>query len=163
MKIRKCSGVIIYRYSAKDDDFEILLIKTNNFRDSTGEYLHTIVGGRIEDEDQGTTIEQKAESCAKRESWEEVRLGISELVYIGMNTAVGKDIGYKDPEMHFEFYDFAAKAVGTLDTLNILQANNEVIYAGFHKRQELSSLPMEPQLRKMIEEVYSHTEKYFRK
>ncbi len=163
MKIRRCSGVIIYHYNEKENDFEILLIKTKNFKDNNGEYLHTIVGGRIEETDHGTTIEQKAESCAKRESWEEVRLGISELVYICMNTAAGKDIGYKDPEMQFEFYDFAAKAEGKLDVLEILKANDEVIYAGFHRRQELSSLPMEPQLRKMLEEVYSHTEKYFRK
>ena len=162
-KLRRCSGAIIYRYNKRDDDFEILLIKTKNFKDNTGEYLHTIVGGRIEEQDQGETIEQKAENCAKRESWEEVRLGISETVYVGMNTALGKDIGYKDPEMEFEFYDFTAKAVGSLDIEEILQANDEVIYAGFHKRQELSSLRMEPQLRKMIEDLYNHTEKYFRK
>jgi 8-oxo-dGTP pyrophosphatase MutT (NUDIX family) len=163
MKKRQCTGVIIYRYNESDDDFEILLIKTRNFKDSAGNYLHTIVGGRIEETDEGTTIEQKAESCAKREGWEEVRLGISELVYICMNTAVGKDIGYTDPEMQFEFYEFAAKAEGKLDVLEILQANNEVIYAGFHKRQELSSIPMDPQLRKMIENVYAQAEKYFRK
>ncbi|MBI5002405.1 NUDIX hydrolase [Candidatus Woesearchaeota archaeon] len=162
-KIRRCSGAIIYRYNKRDDNFEILLIKTRNFKDNTGEYLHTIVGGRIEEQDQGETIEQKAESCAKRESWEEVHLGISEIVYVGMNTAVGKDIGYKDPEMRFEFYDFTAKAVGSLDIEEILKANDEVIYAGFHKRQELFSLRMEPQLRRMIENLYNHTEKYFQK
>lgn len=163
MKIRKCSGVIIYRYNEKDDDFEILLIKTNNFRDHTGVYLHTIVGGRIEETDEGTTIEQKAQSCAERESWEEVRLGISGLTYIGMNTAVGKDIGYKDPEMQFEFHDFIAKTAAQLNALEILLANDEVIYAGFHKRQELSSLPVEPQLRRMMEDISSQPEKYFRK
>ncbi|MBI5073374.1 NUDIX hydrolase [Candidatus Woesearchaeota archaeon] len=148
-KIRKCSGVIIYKYNERDDDFEILLIKTRNFKDA-GQYLYTIVGGRIEEIDKGETIEQKAQSCAERETWEEVRLGISEMAYIGMNTAVGRDIGYKDPEMQFEFHHFAAKAVGTLNTLDILLANDEVIYAGFHKRQELSSLAMEPELRRML-------------
>ena len=154
--IRKCSGVIIYKYNQIHDEFELLLIKTKNFKNQAGEYLHTIVGGRIEEQDAGETIEQKAASCAARETQEEVRLGISQLVYFGMKTAEGKDIGYKDPDMHFEFYNFTAKAEGELSTEKILEANNEVIYAGFHRRQELSELAMEPELKKMIEETITH-------
>ncbi len=156
MQLRRCSGVIIYRYSERYDEYEVLLIRTRNFRN-----LYLIVGGGIEEQDVGETLEKRAESCAVRETHEEVRLGIREIVYIGMKTAKGKDIGYKDPTMNFEFYDFVAQADGELNALEILFANDEVFYAGFHRQRELSSLPIEPKLKALIQRCY--TGNYFKK
>lgn len=156
MPLRKCSGVIIYRYNKQHKEFEVLLIKTRNF-----ENLYTIPGGRLEPEDKGENIIEKAENCAIRESYEEVRLGIRNVQYLGMKKATGKDINYKDPETDFEFHDFVAQVEGELNIEEIINANDEVTYAGFHRERELVELLIEPRLKAQIQQCY--TENFFRK
>ncbi len=161
--IRICSGVIIYRYLPECGEFAVLLVKTRNFRNKTGEYLYTIVGGRIEPKDYGDTREERAWNCAVRESKEEVSLGIRNPVYVRMSVAFGREIAYKDPNTIFEFYTFTAEAVGQLDDLEIILKNDEITYAGYHRQHELDTLPMEPRLRQLINTVYKNPKKYFQK
>lgn len=154
--IRRCSGAILYRYDERWQEYEVLLVKTRNFG-----AFYIIPGGKVEEIDTGETIEERMKQCAMREINEEVRLGIREMRYLGIYYKSGRDIGYKDPEQDFEFHDFIGEAVGELNMLEILAANNEITYAGFHRQRDLAGLLIEPALKAQIQRCY--TENQFQK
>lgn len=154
--IRKCSGVVILQYMPEFQEDGVVLIKTRNFRDSqTGDYLWTIVGGRIESHDEGESEEAVAEASIKRETWEEVRLRLVDLHYLGKETKTGRQMQYKDPETNFILYNFVARGIGKLDALEILLANDELIYAGVCRINEIEELaPIDNTLRSLILRSY---------
>lgn len=71
---------------------------------------------------------------------------------------------YKNPETQFILYDFVARGKGAFNALEILFANDEVVYAGLHKRSELEQLsPIDPKLRSLIIHAYDYYAKTYKK
>lgn len=156
-KIRRCSGVFIYRTNREKSEIEYLFIQTANFTDAVGHYLDTVVGGRFEEEDKGNSLEEKGACCARRETREEVGLDLENILFLGIVKAKGKDIGYKDPQMDFEFYHYAAQAIGEV------MAGLEVKAYGWYTKSQIQTRNMEEQLRHRALEyaiqIENHTQK----
>jgi ADP-ribose pyrophosphatase YjhB (NUDIX family) len=79
---RHCTGIFLYRFNERKGQYEVALIQSDKFRHhSTGHLLWTIPGGRIEPEDQGSTIDERVLACAKREVREELGIELEYVVY----------------------------------------------------------------------------------
>ncbi len=159
MKLKKCAGVVIYRYIPEQDDFEVLLVKAEKFKDTSGELFYTIPGGTLDPQkDTGDSEEEIAYACARRETKEEVNLDLEHLIFLGKKRESGVSVGYKDPETNFFFYDFVGKGVG------IVQINEELCYAGWHMFKDIEYIkPMRPSMRQLILKISQDREKYLQK
>ncbi len=156
MKLRKCSGVVIYRVNPKNDDFEVLLVKAEKFRDFSGELFYTIPGGTLDlEKDTGNSEEERMHACARREIKEEVSLDLESLMFLGKKRESGVSVGYNDSETNFLFYDFVGKGVGTV------KINEELCYAQWHSFRDIGSIsPMRSSMVKLILTIYQEREKY---
>ncbi len=157
---RHCTGIFVYRFNNEISQYEVVLVQTQNFRHhSTSELLWTIPGGKIESKDKGS-LEKRILVCAMREGREELGSEIQEVIYHpDLNRQrTGAEIGYKDPETQFYFYECVGRAVS-----NKLTPGSDVICIGWYCLSQIPSLNMAKDVREMLQEVLTHTEKYFMK
>lgn len=143
--------------------YEIVLIQSGKFRHHlTDEFLWTIPGGKIEQSDQGVTLEDRIISCAKRETMEELGVVVDSVQYYKEfdSTRTGTEIGYQDPATQFFFYECVAKAP-TKD----LQPGSDVCKAKWFSLEEVQELrsTIAEDIYQLLIEILTHTEKYILK
>ncbi|MFA6888256.1 MAG: NUDIX hydrolase [Candidatus Woesearchaeota archaeon] len=158
---RHCTGIFIYKFNELKKEYEVALVQSEKFRHhSTGELLWTIPGGRIEPEDVGDTLEKRIIACAMREGREELRSEIQDVRYYPElnKKRKGAEIGYKDPEMQFYFYECVGKAVS-----DELKPGDDVIRICWYSLSQIQLLNMAEDVKGLLQEILTHTEKYFMK
>jgi 8-oxo-dGTP pyrophosphatase MutT (NUDIX family) len=157
---RHCTGIFLYKFNTEINQYEIALIQSQKFRHhSTGSLLWTIPGGRIEPEDQGSTIDERILACARREVREELGIELEyALYYPELNSQkTGAEIGYQDPETMFYFYECTARVAS--DQFHVGQEVERVEWFPLNQLPE----PMTEDICALLHTLATHTEQYFKK
>ncbi len=157
---RHCTGIFLCRFNQSTSEYEIALIQSEKFRHhSTGELLWTIPGGKIGSQDQRDTIEERVLACAKREVREELGIDLESVQYFPElnRQKTGTQIGYKNPGTEFYFYECIAPYNGSF------VPGVEVLRVQWFSLKALPEQIAEDLYELLIEQIISHTEKYFQK
>lgn len=136
MPIKTCVGAVLYR-----DDYKIFLMTSPKWQG----YL--IPGGRIE---AGETEEQ----ALRREIWEELGIGISDVVKMGESVKPPSS-DFNDPAIEFHFKTYYAKAASTE-----IRPNAELSSYGWYTLEEALQLPLLDSTRESVNQFKKLRERF---
>lgn len=162
---RQCTGIFVYRFNETTSEYEVALVQTNKFRHyDTQELLWTIPGGKIEPKDAGDTLEKRILACAQREVRQEIGIEIENVTYYphwnsqktGAEIGVINETGDINRTTQFYFYECVARALS-----DELTHGDDVIRTGWYSLSQIQSLNMAKDVKGLLQDILTHTEKYF--